>query len=95
MDTNRKFQELQEEKESLAAKIARKIYHYKVRKLAAGEEYADVYRYRGTLPPHSDLRFAVNRKLQEIQDEINLCNSQIKAYQENDNKAKLIPDRLL
>lgn len=95
MNSNSKFHEMEEDKDNLACKIARQIYNYKVRKACASDEYADVYRYRDTLPPHSDLRFAVNQKLRDIQEEINLCNSQIKAYQENDNKAKLIPDRLL
>lgn len=86
---------MEADKDNLAAKIAKAIYQYKIRKLSAGEEFADVYRYRGTLPLYSDLRYAVNKKLNDLQEEINLCNAQIKAYQENDNKAKLIPDRLL
>lgn len=86
---------MEEGKNSLAAKIEKEIYKYTIRRLSANEEFKDVYRYRSLLPLHSDLRYEVSRKLLEIQEEINLCNNQIKAYQEGNNKAKLIPDRLL
>jgi hypothetical protein len=95
MDSNRKYHENQEASTELASAVNREIYRYKLRKLLAQDEYADVVRYRDKLELYSDLRLASNIKLKEIQAEIDLCNEQIRAYQENNNKAKLIPDRLL
>lgn len=95
MDSNRKFQEDQENIDSIAVKIAKELYRYEVRLTSASYEVQEVTFFKNKQPKFSDLWRASNRKLLELQEEINVCNSQIRAYKENDNKAKLIPDRLL
>lgn len=95
MNSHQKHQENVQEQESLAQKIQRQIYFYTVRKLAAESHYADVCRYRDQQEKHDFFFYEASKRIIEIQDEIDLCRRQIKAYKENDNKAKLIPDRLL
>jgi len=95
MNSNQKHQENQETSNTLVSKINEEIRKYKVRKLLAQDEYADVCRFRDKQALYSELRSGAAKKLKDILEEIELCNGQIRAYQENDNKAKLIPDRLL
>lgn len=95
MDSNRKYQEQEQEKEDLRGKIQREIHRYRVRKLLAEEEFADVSRYRDKCDMYSDERYKCNERLKQIRDEIDFCKRQITAYVNGDDKAKIIPDKCL
>ncbi len=79
----------------MAAKIQHQIKSYQLRKLSAQCEYADLFRV--TPVDLDDYSYMPDIRARRVllQQEISFCTEQIRAYQENDNKAKIIPDRLL
>ena len=95
MNSNSKFQELQEEQRVLVQKINYTIRNYKLRRLCASDDLADVVRIRSQNSDNYDMLPVWDARIFQLREEIEFCNRQIKAYAENDNKMKIIPDRLL
>lgn len=106
MNSNSKFHESVQSTETLLnsagltvsvmqAKINHMIKGYLYRKLSAQDELADISRVQQNDPFNADMSGVWNSRKKQLLDEIEFCNKQIKAYQENDDKAKIIPDRLL
>lgn len=79
----------------LAAKINSQIKSYQLRKLSAQDEYADITKVKLHSPYNLDMLSVWNRRLDQLDDEIAFCEFQIDAYQNDNNKVKIIPDRLL
>ena len=106
MNSNNKYQENQQNKASESEKLsgasqvlAQKIKHvirgYQYRKLAAQDEIADLSRVNSYMTEEGLDRSGVRSRIATLKEEINFCHNQILAYLNNDNKAKIIPDRLL
>ena len=106
MNSNSKYQENEQIKASesenlsgasaiLQAKINNQIKGYQMRKLSAQDELSNFAR---VLPVDLDdysYMADIRKRVVVLRDEIDFCKKQIIAYQTNDNKAKIIPDRLL
>lgn len=95
MNSQQKFHENDKPAQEARQKITQAMYQWRVRKLCAQDEYADVVSYRDKCELFSQQREKSNQRLKELQDEIDLCVSQLDAYISGNHKAKLVPDRLL
>lgn len=95
MNSNSKFQEMQDDAMNLRLKIQRVIVDYRFRRLAVLDDIADLSRcVRAGADDESMLADWYSR-IEILREEVELCDRQIQAYLENNNKMKLIPDRLL
>lgn len=95
MNSNYKHHEIEESKGDLLKKIAFQIRAYSMRKIVAQDEIADLSKCMH----HNYENFEALQIWQDrnafLKQEIEFCNKQISAYQNNDHKSKIIPDRLL
>lgn len=106
MNSNSKFHENENEKSSpqmfegcsitiLQAKINHQIKGYQLRLFCAKEEFSSL---SGIQPIELDdysYMPDIRERKKVLMSEIEFCKNQILAYQNGDNKAKIIPDRLL
>lgn len=95
MNSNQKHHEQEETESELKKKIAYQIKNYSMRKIVAQDEIANLHRCFNDLNDNLELFQIRQDRNAFLKQEINFCNGQIKAYKENDNKNKIIPDRLL
>ncbi len=83
------------DKAILQSKINYQISNYRMRVLSAQEEIADLTRCI-SFNSHEYLMLSEWRsRISVLLEEIKFCKNQIYAYENNNNKAKIIPDRLL
>lgn len=106
MDTSRKFEEIKENNPALAsgvsspeavfrAKINYQIQNFLYRKLSAEGEVADLARCISFNPTDYEMLSQWRKRISVLMEEIKFCKEQIWAYENNDNKRKIIPDRCL
>jgi hypothetical protein len=79
----------------LKAKIAYQIASYRYRKLSAQNEHSELHRYGNMWDLDAQESEMIRDRKKALEEEIDFCSSQIRAYVNDDNKAKIIPDRCL
>jgi hypothetical protein len=106
MNSNSKHQDNQQDKASeidkisgasaiMAAKIAYQIRSYSFRLCSANFRLKELNDYSVVMREEGFDRLMLRQEIKNLKEEIRFCEIQVRAYQENDNKAKIIPDRLL
>lgn len=95
MNSQQKLNESASNEADFAVKIEREIRRYQLRYLVAQEECKAVEQNIKENPKLWDMIQLWKRKRSALKEEMNLCTEQVRAYKTGDNKAKLIPDRLL
>ena len=79
----------------LASKIQYQIKQYTMRKLVASDEISDLIRSLNHHDTDYDLHRNWHERIQILRTEIAFCEEQITAYKNNNEKLKIIPDRIL
>lgn len=95
MNSQQKHNQEASGKNPLALAIKREINNLKLRRALAQEKKNDLQ--SKVIGNFSDweYRFSARKEISELVLEIDFLTSQIIAYENDDNKAKIIPDRLL
>jgi len=106
MNSNSKFQEQEEQilleqkavaaaKAALAAKIEYQINCYRMRLSSARAELIQLSSLKPVCLDDYGYLPDIRKRKENLLLEIEFCDGQISAYHLNDNKRKIIPDRLL
>lgn len=95
MNSKSKIEEIVEQQDLLQQKIRYQVKNYLYRKLSAQEEIADLNRTLVRCDLSYEEKFTVRQRILSLKEEIAFCVGQITAYENNDNKAKIVPDRCL
>jgi len=95
MNSQQKSNQEASEFTPLALAIQREINRLKLQRVLAQEKKSELQLSVMANISDRDYRFGAKKEISELVLEIEFLTQQIKAYEDNDNKAKLIPDRLL
>lgn len=95
MNSNQAYQDMCDEKRVLAEKIKYQITSYKMRRLCAVNDIADISRILNQNRNDLDMVPVWQSRINHLLDERDFCTQQIDAYETGNDKMKIVPDRIL